>query len=738
MVKLRKSPYSFFSFLILIGFAFLVGFNTYAQKRCNTVEAERIRREKYKFLPSEIEFENWVTQRIKERKNKPVPFGTTGTGEMTKIAVVVHVIYNEGEAYGEGANITDEQIYSQIEVLNEDYQRKNADTINTQPEFLQRASRMNIEFVLARQTINGDPTTGITRDQGPKTSYNPLSIADRELLSSISDWDPSIYLNIWVTNLSNSYIGLAQFPDYSFPGLDSEPNRDNEATDGLVIDYLAFGSITKVPGLNLMSAYNLGRTTTHEMGHFFGLKHVWGDNLTDCSVDDYVADTPVSNKDYSGQSTPIDHVSCSSNDMFENFLYYTNDKGMNAFTLDQIIRMETIIDNAPRRASLYNSIGTEYPDNLYFDLAINEIKSPGKVVCDEELNLVIEVKNNGTIPVTNFDVNYTIDNVDQAFSYTGDTIFTGETAEIPVEKSAIQNGNYKLTVTLGDIPDDINGSNNSKTHAFIVDKQTDFIPLREQFEVSDLNATNWISINDDDKIGWELTEAPLIGNQNTAAFMNFYNYEDRQQMDWLISPSLDFSGAYQASVTFKTSYAKNQNFNDQIRLVASKNCGADFNEVLAIYSSSELANSNATDYWTPANQSDWSTHSIDLGAYAGISNVRLAFVAVNDYGNNLYLDDIEFYTTAEENLVRTAQNSFTIYPNPSNDGLFNLVFNTSGRQVVNVFIYDQLGKLISMKKYTNTLNQTFYYDFSGIRSGVYLISAKGEDFVRTKKLLISR
>ena len=323
------------------------------------MEAEKSRREKYKFLPSETEFENWISEKLIERRNKLVPFGTNEVGEPDKIAVVVHVIYKEGEAYGEGANITDEQIYSQIEVLNEDFQRKNTDTINTQLEFQAYAGKLNIEFVLARQTSNGDPTTGIIRNPGPKSSYS-TSISDRELLSNISHWDPNVYLNIWVTDLGNSYIGLAQFPDYNLPGLEDEQNTDNEATDGLIIDYTAFGSTRKVPELDLQSSYNLGRTTTHEMGHFLGLKHVWGDG--GCSSDDYVNDTPASDQDYSGVCPTSEHISCGSNDMFENFLNYTNDACMNIFTKEQIIRMETILEYAPRRASLVNSLGTEYKE----------------------------------------------------------------------------------------------------------------------------------------------------------------------------------------------------------------------------------------------------------------------------------------------------------------------------------------------------------------------------------------
>ena len=230
----------------------------------------------------------------------------------------------------------------------------------------------------------------------------------------------------------------------------------------------------------------------------------------------------------------------------------------------------------------------------------------------------------------------------------------------------------------------------------------------------------------------------MISDENTAAFINLYNYEDRQQLDWLISPALDFSEALEATVTFKTSYAKNLNFNDQLRVLASKDCGANFDDVLEIYNSSDLSGTASEDSWKPENQHDWITHSIDLNKYAGEQSVRLAFLAVNDYGNNLYLDDIEFFSTAKDNIIKTARNSFTLYPNPTNDGLFKLAFNTSERQDVVIFIYDQMGRLITMDEYPNTLNQTYHYDLTGRRSGVYFINAKGKDFVRSKKLVISR
>ena len=703
------------------------------------MEAERLRVKDQRYLPGNEFFERWVEKMYDVERNKLVPFGTHESGDPDLIPIVVHVIHN-GEPYGVGTNITNEQIYSQIEVLNEDFKRMNADTLDTQPEFLPVASKLNVEFVLARQNENGQPTTGIVREQGNKTAYD-ITVSDRELLSSYSHWNPDVYLNIWVTDLVGQNIGLAQFPDYGesqapdgLPGLDDKPNKDNEAIDGLVIDYKVFGSEEKVPGLDLKNQYNLGRTATHEIGHFFGLLHTWGDG--GCTVDDYVGDTPNSDNDYSGLCLPADHVSCGTNDMFENYMYYTDDACMNIFSTGQVGRMDVIIMNAPRRASLLNSIGTEYPDGLSFDLAINDILAPGKALCQGSITPVIEVRNNGGTSVAEFGIALTLNGVDYNYIYTGDSIKTGEVAELTFENYIVDEGVSVLIFELTDIPADVEPSNNEASHVFVVDNQQDFIPLRQQFSVDALDDTNWISINEDNDVGWELTDIPYESSSK-AAYINLYNYEERKQIDWLISPVLDFSDALEASMTFKSSYARNTDFNDQLQVVIAENCGGFFNQILETYNSSDLSVIDSEEFWEPESRNDWKEHSLDLNVYAGQKDLRIAFKVINDYGNNLYLDDIEFYTTAEDKRVSSAKNSYTLYPNPATDGQFQLAFNTSERQEVLIYIYDQLGKEVLVKAYPNTLNQTYYFDLKGKSPGVYYIHARGKDFIRSKKLLLT-
>ncbi|MDX2302431.1 MAG: zinc metalloprotease [Microscillaceae bacterium] len=266
-----------------------------------------------------------------------------------RIPVVVHVVHN-GEAIGTGANISEAQVQSQIEVLNEDFRRKessngfNSNGVDTQ-----------IEFYLATTDPEGNVLAepGIHRYNGGRVAW-PTGIATSvdSQLKPVTIWDPNRYFNIWTVNfggfIGRNLLGFAQFPSESdLPGLDEDGG--DEDTDGVVIGYQYFGSIEKGNFPDLHETYNLGRTCTHEVGHWLGLRHIWGDG--DCSVDDYCADTPNSAApNYS--CTP--NTSCGSLDMIENYMDYTDDSCMNIFTQDQKNRMIQVLLNSPRRKTLYS------------------------------------------------------------------------------------------------------------------------------------------------------------------------------------------------------------------------------------------------------------------------------------------------------------------------------------------------------------------------------------------------
>lgn len=333
--------------------------------RCATTEYEASLRRKDPHRLSSEEFEKWLNPKIRQLKRKKANGRIRST--IITIPVVVHVIHN-GDEYGTGENITDEQVQSQIAVLNQDFRR-----MTGTPGFNNNivGADIEIEFCLAGSDPNGNKTNGINRVNLNITDFGEQQV--ETILKPQTQWNPEEYLNIWTCRFGKGnggddnlerVLGYAQFPSSSnLPGL--SPNMGNAITDGVIISYNAFGSATIYPQGTYSPYYNQGRTTTHEIGHWLGLIHIWGDS-SNCNIDDFCADTPATNK---ANTICIEHASCTPRDMIENYMDYTPDACMNIFTQDQKIRMQTVLLNSPRRKSLVNSLKCEIsnvttPDNL--------------------------------------------------------------------------------------------------------------------------------------------------------------------------------------------------------------------------------------------------------------------------------------------------------------------------------------------------------------------------------------
>jgi hypothetical protein len=258
------------------------------------------------------------------------------------IPVVIHVLWHD-----EAQNLPEAQLLSQLEVLNEDFRLRNADRTAIPEAFRAEAGDAFIEFALARRDPQGRATPGITRTRSALASYPydgtaAATAALDALIKSgehgVAAWPREHYLNLWVCPLGGGLLGSAQFP-----GGPAE-------TDGVVVRSSAFGRIG-----SLAADYALGRTCTHEVGHWLDLLHVWGDDGRSCGGSDAVADTP--NQGGPNLGKPVfPHPSCDNGpdgDMFMDYMDYTDDAAMCMFTRGQVERMAATL-SGPRASLLFS------------------------------------------------------------------------------------------------------------------------------------------------------------------------------------------------------------------------------------------------------------------------------------------------------------------------------------------------------------------------------------------------
>jgi len=289
------------------------------------------------------------------RLTRRAPQAPLGTAVSYTLPYVVHVIH-DGEAVGSGSNISFAQAQSQLDVLNEDYRNINADGALVPAPFQPARADAHLHFVPATQDPNGNfmPEAGIDRVNRAAKGFAPPPYASTAYINATikpgTYWDPTKYLNIWVMNLGGNLLGYAQFPDNT-AGLDGlNPLGGAAATDGVVVLYLAYGRVG-----NLAPPYNKGRTLTHELGHWLGLRHTWGD--ASCG-DDFCADVPTQQGPNFG-CPAFPRRTCgntASGDQFMNYLDYTDDACMFMFSADQVSRMQAVLAaGTPLRSELATS-----------------------------------------------------------------------------------------------------------------------------------------------------------------------------------------------------------------------------------------------------------------------------------------------------------------------------------------------------------------------------------------------
>ncbi|SEF87011.1 M43 family zinc metalloprotease [Algoriphagus boritolerans] len=609
--------------------------HSHSEKCAHTLIESKIEKE-MGYFGSKSFFEDWIDQKITDRRTRNIPLAKTLEGPRL-IPVVVHVIHN-GTPLGSGANIPDSQIFEQIRILNEDFRRLNADAVRTPAEFLPVAADADIAFVLAKQDPNGFPTNGIVRLQGTKNSYDPNS--DAVLIGQLSQWNPAEYMNIYVVPLVQPFIGYASFPISDLPGLNFSPTP--AIIDGVTIDYRFFGV-----GGNATSS-SLGRTATHEVGHYFGLRHIWGDG--GCGVDDFVTDTPEQDNSNSTCNANPSRFSCGSNDMIQNYMDYTPDACMNLFTRGQVERFNVVLENSPRRVTLVNNRATQEPQLLDLDLSLNRIIQPVDAICDLIITPEIEVQNAGSMTVTSARIEYIKNGTiveNKNFSL---NLETGETAILTFATTQLDPGDNEVEFRITQVNNqaDQNSENNSKLSNPVLQGEID---LPYTFDIQNF-PSDWVISNPDQAFTWERRTIFIGGEAQQSVYIRHFEYEGIGELDYLISPILDLTKYPNSQLVFEVAHAPydQPGYQDELIISVSEDCGSNFDLVDVNYQKSgpRLETSPPTlDEFIPTSNEQFRTEIFNLSDFQSLGKVRVSITARNSYGNNIFLRNIRILPSEE-------------------------------------------------------------------------------------------
>ena len=611
------------------------------------------------------------------------------------IPVVVHVIHDGGSN-----NISDAQIQSQIDVLNQDFRKissTNGDGNGVDTD---------IEFCLAKINPEGKCTNGIVRINSPLSNHQTYQ---RSMLKELSYWDNTRYLNMYVVKNINNGSGTLGYS--SFPG--GPPDED-----GIVVRHDFFGKIGT-------ASASLGRTTTHEIGHWFGLYHTFngGCGSDICTDGDYVCDTPpVANPNFGCptiNSCSLDNPNV--NDQIQNYLDYSDDNCKDMFTDGQKQRMHATLQT--------------FRDNIWQDLNVNStgcdsgFVNPNCNVVADFVTLEPNICIGNSITFYNKSLNNPLT---YSWYFEGGTPNTSSLANPTVSYPALGSFQVKLLVT------NINGIDSLLLNNYINVINPPIgqsLPFSEDFESSSFPSNGITIDNPDGGITWERdTIAVQIQGLASAKINNLIN-TNYGQSDALVLPSFDFTTFTGTPyLKFNWAYAKSDaNYSDELLVLASKDCGVNWVQIFYRTGTNMTTGITQTTPYIPDSNTVWKSASINLTTYASFQNVLLKIVNVTDGGNNLYIDNINLGDiTLGINEAIVTESKFRIFPNP-NSGQFTIEYLGENNENSKIYITDLSGRVVYEIGNDTNFKKEINVD---LQKGIYNVSIQNGNELYTQKVVI--
>ena len=637
-------------------------------------------------------------------------------GTTAYIPIVFHIVLTNPNL------VTDAMIQNQVDQLNKDFAGLNADSSLIPTAFKNLFAKVSIQFKLAQRTPGDEPSNGIER---VTTTHGSFTINDPSVKYTASGganaWDHNRFFNVWITELSQGYLGYATFPNSSVP-----------AEDGVVIKY------TALPGGN--APYNKGRTLVHETGHFFSLIHIWGDE-NGCTGTDDIDDTPNQGTYTSGcPSGVVKTDACTLSApgiMYQNFMDYTDDACMVMYTLDQKDHMETTLNMY--RAPLLTSNGADPVVSFNLDAAAKSINTPLQRICSSTFSPVITLRNKGAQTLTAVTIKASIDNgaATSTTNWTGSLASLAETNITLNALTVTAQGTHVLNVVISSP----NGSTDENTSNDAITLTFQYYlpvspPLAESFESTTYPPIGWDLVNPDLGVTWERTVTAAKTGKASVVLRN-YDYQGNGQKDFIRLPLMNIASADSAFMTFQVAAAvatdpKTTNPWDTLEVLVSKDCGATFTSLYRKAGSDLITRSAATvTSFVPAS-GEWRKDSVNLTPYINAGPILIAFANTNQNENNIYLDDISVYSVSINTNLKTK--GFMITPNPTN-GKIAVQFYPNPAVVKGINIFSSTGERVASQRVNGAGSSSYSFDLSMFASGVYIVQVVLGDRVITQKVI---
>lgn len=603
------------------------------------------------------------------------------SGTLYTIPVVFHVIHNYGNE-----NVSDAQVLDGLRVLNEGYQKRNPDTALLISPFKEIAVDCQIEFKLAQLDPDGNCTNGITRHVDSSTYSGYHNVKD------IVHWNPSKYLNIYITAAAAGLAGHALVPSAA----DTVPEWD-----GVVLQHSCLGDIGT-------GNTQRSRVIVHEVGHFLNLQHIWGGNNVpnfpylpvgeagNCAYDDGVNDTP-NTIGHTNQN--LNTSSCGSLDNMQNFMEYTYLNSM--FTEGQKLRMHAALNSTiANRNNLWSQA------NL-IATGVNGNTTICSVSIDASKRQFCAGKNVTFTAIAPANVT----NYQWVFNGGNPSVSSDSVVDVTYNTPGLYE--VKLVVSNG-----INNDSIIETNFIeVFESPASRNALVEGFEWEDsLTGSHWFTDPVSDT--WEVSTTIGKNSNRCVELTNFDDFAGR--ISYLYSKPIDVSNANNLVLSFDYAFAKTSaNNTDRLRVYVSKNCGDNWvvRKTLSPVNIATISDTIVTSFEPLDDQ--WNNviiTNINSSYFTNDFMVKFEFKAGG--GNNIYIDNVNLYDPAQVGIEEKIKPTMNIYPNPTN-GAVKLDFNQI--QVnPNVQVFDITGKLVYNRSFQGEF-LNLQLNFDKLLKGAYQI-----------------